>query len=126
PMAGDSTAASRQQSALSRRRSACGCLQDGGRWIPRRWKLTARSVTGSKPGCPGGITQGRAVASHTCGMDPEIRRLFLETVEALEAVLVTMQLEEGNRDPKELEYARTEVLRRVVELRRAIESSTNE
>lgn len=57
-------------------------------------------------------------------MDPEIRRLFLDTVEALEAVLVTMQLELGEGDRKGLEYAKVEALRRVVELRKAIEKDS--
>lgn len=59
---------------------------------------------------------------HTQAMDPEIRRLFLETVEALEAVLVTMQLELGEEDRQKSEYAKIEALRRVVQLRKAIEA----
>lgn len=59
-------------------------------------------------------------------MDPEIRRLFLETVEALEAVMMTMQLELGEGDPKDLEFAKVEALRRVVELRKAVERSAEE
>jgi hypothetical protein len=54
-------------------------------------------------------------------MDPEIRRLFVETVAALEAVLVTMQLELGDGDKKDLEFAKVEALRRIVELRKAVE-----
>ncbi len=54
-------------------------------------------------------------------MDPEIRRLFMETLEALEAVLVTMQLEADTEDPARMQYAKVEALRRVVQLRKALE-----
>jgi hypothetical protein len=58
-------------------------------------------------------------------MDPEIRRLFMETLEALEAVLVTMQLEADSGDPERMHYAKVEALRRVVQLRKALEGQTD-
>jgi hypothetical protein len=55
-------------------------------------------------------------------MDPEIRRLFMETLEALEAVLVTMQVEAESGDADRIRYAKVEALRRVVQLRKVLES----
>ena len=55
-------------------------------------------------------------------MDPEIRRLFMETLEALEAVLVTMQIEAETGDAERIRYAKIEALRRVVQLRKVLES----
>jgi hypothetical protein len=56
-------------------------------------------------------------------VDEEIRRLFLETVEALEAVLVAVQVERYP-DQSTIEgrdFVRREAVRRLVRLRQAIE-----
>ena len=63
------------------------------------------------------------IGSQTASVDEEIRRLFLETVEALEAVLLTVQIE---RQPQEgtlegADFVRREAVRRLVRLRQAIE-----
>ena len=80
------------------------------------------AVTGLSPRLPHRATQWTGSTSHTQRMDPEIRRLFMETLEALEAVLVTMQLEVDADDPERMQYDKVEELRRVVQLRRVLES----
>ncbi len=68
-----------------------------------------------------------AQCGQTAPVDEEIRRLFLETVEALEAVLIAVQVdrpvpwtvEGGARD-----FATREAVRRLIRLRQAVQEST--
>jgi len=56
-------------------------------------------------------------------VDEEIRRLFLETVEALEAVFVAVQVERHPEDStiEGRDFVRREAARRLVRLRQALE-----
>lgn len=52
-------------------------------------------------------------------MDEQTRKLFAEVVEALEAVLITAQIEQPD-DTRRADYAIREAVRRVNRLRKAI------
>ena len=57
-------------------------------------------------------------------MDEETRKLFAEVVEALEAVLITAQLEQQH-DAKGADYAIREAVRRVNRLRKALQDDSS-
>lgn len=62
-------------------------------------------------------------------MDEEIRRLFLETVEALEAVLIAVQVDRPVPPAVEgsaTDFATREAVRRLIRLRQAVQESTGE
>lgn len=59
-------------------------------------------------------------------MDPELRRVLNEMVEAIDAILVALQVEQKAAAPQEADFGLKEAIRRVNRLRRTIQESPDE